>query len=45
MEGKLIRQWKSEGGKEPLPVLAPGTYFVRIEDQSSSQILRWLISH
>ena len=45
MEGKLIRQWKSEGGKELLPVLAPGTYFVRIKDQSSSQILRWLISH
>ena len=45
MEGKLIREWKSEGGKELLPVLAPGTYFVRIEDQSSSQILRWLISH
>jgi len=45
MEGKLIRQWKSEGGKELLPVLAPGTYFVRIKDQSSSQILRWLITH
>ena len=45
MEGKLIREWKSEGGKELLPVLAPGTYFVRIKDQSSSQILRWLISH
>ena len=45
MEGKLIRQWKSEGGKKLLPVLAPGTYFVRIKDQSSSQILRWLISH
>ena len=45
MKGKLIRQWKSEGGKELLPVLAPGTYFVRIKDQSSSQILRWLISH
>ena len=26
MEGKLIREWKSEGGKELLPVLAPGTY-------------------
>ena len=45
MEGKLIREWKSEGGKELLPVLAPGTYFVRIKDQSSSQILRWLITH
>lgn len=45
MEGKLICEWKSEGGKELLPVLAPGTYFVRIKDQSSSQILRWLISH
>ena len=45
MEGKLFREWKSEGGKELLPVLAPGTYFVRIKDQSSSQILRWLISH
>lgn len=45
MKGKLIRQWKSEGGKELLPVLAPGTYFVRIKDQSSSQILRWLITH
>ena len=45
MEGKLIREWKSEGGKELLPVLAPGTYFVRIKDQSSSQTLRWLITH
>ena len=45
MEGKLIREWKSEGGEELLPVLAPGTYFVRIKDQSSSQILRWLITH
>ncbi len=45
MEGKLIREWKSEGGNELLPVLAPGTYFVRIKDQSSSQTLRWLITH
>jgi hypothetical protein len=45
LEGKLVHQWVSHGDKEPLPVLAPGTYFVHIKDQTSSQILRWLITH
>ena len=45
LEGKIIHEWTSKGGEEHLPELRPGTYFIRIKDQCSAQVLRWIISH
>jgi hypothetical protein len=45
LEGKIIHEWTSKGGEEHLPELRPGSYFIRIKDQWSAQVLHWIISY
>jgi hypothetical protein len=44
IEGKKIREWKTEAGSSPLPILAPGAYIIQIQDDLATQSLRWVIA-
>ena len=44
IEGKKISEWKTDAGSSPLPILAPGTYIIQIQDDSATQSLRWVIT-
>jgi hypothetical protein len=44
IEGKKIREWKAEAGSSPLPILAPGTYIIQIQDDLATQSLRWVVA-
>lgn len=41
--GKMIVQQHHESGAILLPVIAPGSYFIFIEDRHSIQVLRWIV--